>query len=64
MSVTYTIITTAMDDYDGVISTAKNVSVDINGVTIKEYYSYGITTTSASIVSEVSADLVTKGYST
>ena len=50
-------------DYDGNDETIKEVTVEIDNVRIKEFYSYPQTTENATIESEVEADLTAKGYS-
>lgn len=62
MALTINITQITEQDYDGVNETIKEVNCDIDGVTLKEYYSYPTSTADTTINTEVEADLTAKGY--
>lgn len=63
MTLNITITEVTNQDYDGIDETVKEVTCEINGVKLKEYYCYENTVENATINSEVEADLTAKGYS-
>lgn len=62
MAISINITQVTNQDYDGVDETVKEVTVDIDGKRIKEYYSYSNTVEDTTIESEVQDDLTAKGY--